>query len=549
MSYGSPAAPDGLVLTPASFASIRRWSGLALALLALNFALTFHNVWPTLWITTRFELSIEIAILLAALVFYTRTRAVSSRVLTILALVLTLMAIGRYAEVTAPALYGRPVNLYWDAQYLPDVAAMLFEVANPLIVLALVLGCVLLLLGVAAALRFALVRVTAGLVARSERRVIAALAGVLIVVYAAGHTSFPLRTLRLYSLPVTHTYWQQAEFLVAALGESASAAILPAADPLADFALSRVDGADVIVQFVESYGAVAFDSPLVAAAIAASRAEFDAALAATNRRVVSAFVESPTFGGASWLAHSSFMTGLDIRDSTAYDLLLTQDRATLSSGFTERGYRSVALMPGLKNEWPEGAFYRFANIYGSRALAYQGPEFGWWRIPDQFALARLAEIEMQTRPRQPLFAFFPTISTHMPFRPTPPYQADWARVLSREPFDAARVDESLARLPEWTNMQPAYAETLAYTFTYLSGFLRTHADARLVWIILGDHQPAASVSGKGARWDVPVHVVTGNTAIADALIAAGFTEGLTPATASLGPMHDLPRLLLRSFAD
>jgi hypothetical protein len=383
---------------------------------------------------------------------------------------------------------------------------------------------------------------------RAERRVIAVISAVLIVIYAAGHTSFPLRTLRLYSLPVTHTYWQQAEFLVAALDESATAAILPAADPLGDFSASRIEGADVIVQFIESYGAVAFDSPLVAAAIATSRAEFEAALAATNRRVVSAFVESPTFGGASWLAHSSFMTGLDIRDSTAYDLLLTQDRTTLSSGFAKRGYRSVALMPGLKSEWPEGAFYGFAQIYGARALEYQGPEFGWWRIPDQFALARLAEIEMQSRPREPLFLFFPTISTHMPFRPTPPYQPDWARMLAREPFDTGPVDASLARLPEWTDMQPAYAETLAYTFTYLSGFFRARADANLVWVILGDHQPAASVSGQGARWDVPVHVVTANAAVADALIGAGFAEGLAPG-ASLGPMHELPQLLLRSFAD
>jgi hypothetical protein len=97
-------------------------------------------------------------------------------------------------------------------------------------------------------------------------------------------------------------------------------------------------------------------------------------------------------------------------------------------------------------------------------------------------------------------------------------------------------------------MQPAYAETLAYTFTYLSGFFRARADANLVWVILGDHQPAASVSGQGARWDVPVHVVTANAAVADALIGAGFAEGLAPG-ASLGPMHELPQLLLRSFAD
>ena len=108
--------------------AVRDWLTLAVALYVLNSALTFHNVWPTPWITTRNELSIEIAVLVLALALYARIAGrLSGRVLTALALVLTLMTIGRYAEVTAPALYGRAVNLYWDAQYLPNVAAMLVE--------------------------------------------------------------------------------------------------------------------------------------------------------------------------------------------------------------------------------------------------------------------------------------------------------------------------------------------------------------------------------------------------------------------------------------
>ena len=38
--------------------------------------------------------------------------------------------IGRYAEVTAPALYGRPVNLYWDSRHVSAVAAMLARAAS-----------------------------------------------------------------------------------------------------------------------------------------------------------------------------------------------------------------------------------------------------------------------------------------------------------------------------------------------------------------------------------------------------------------------------------
>jgi hypothetical protein len=533
-----------------SVAAIRDWALLALALLVLNFALTFHNVWPTWWITTRHELSIEIAVLLLALTLYARfVGALSPRMLTGIALLLTFMAVGRYAEVTAPALYGRAVNLYWDAQYLPHVAAMLAEVSHPIRVIALIATCLALLVVVFVVLRLALKRVVSTLASPPGRRVLGAGVAVLIGVYAIGYTSLPLHTLRYFSLPVVHTYWQQAEFIAAALSDTAAAEMLSTAEPLEQFTLSRLEGADVIVQFVESYGATAFDAPEIASVVEPGRTDFAAAVAATNRRVASAFVESPTFGGASWFAHSSFMTGLDVRDRGAYDLLLTQDRTTLARGFAAEGYRPVALMPGLRNEWPEGAFYGFAAIYGARALAYQGPEFGWWRIPDQYSLARLTEQEMKPAPRQPLFVFFATISTHVPFRPVPPYQPDWQRMLSLEPYDAAPLDASLALLPEWTNMRPAYADALEYTFSYLGGFLRAHADARAVWIIIGDHQPAASVSGEGARWDVPVHVVSSNATIIEALLERGFREGLTPANATLAPMHELPALLLEAFTE
>ena len=81
--------------------------------------------------------------------------------LTLLMLALTL---GRYAEVTAPALYGRPVNLYWDAQHLPKVAAMLAEVGQWWLVGLLVLGVVALLAGLVASDR--MVRANRGDVSR-----------------------------------------------------------------------------------------------------------------------------------------------------------------------------------------------------------------------------------------------------------------------------------------------------------------------------------------------------------------------------------------------
>jgi hypothetical protein len=245
----------------------------------------------------------------------------------------------------------------------------------------------------------------------------------------------------------------------------------------------------------------------------------------------------------------SLMTGLDVRDQGVYKLLLTQQRDTLPGRFATEDYRVVALMPGLKNAWPEGAFYALETVYGERALAYPGPDFGWWRIPDQFSLAKFAALELDPAERRPVFLFFPTINTHMPFKPTPPYQADWPRLLSGAPYDEAVAARALIALPEWTDLQPAYADSLVYTFEYWSAFMRERDAEDFVLVLLGDHQPPATVSGPDARWDVPVHVIASRPEIIDTLVGAGFTAGMTPAGATLAPMHELTALLLQAFSD
>ncbi len=204
--------------------------------------------------------------------------------------------------------------------------------------------------------------------------------------------------------------------------------------------LSNLGGADVFLIFIEAYGAVSYERPEFAARLAADRAQLEEAIHEAGAGVVSAYVESPTFGGSSWLAHISLLSGVEVRDHDTNALLMNERRDTLVTLFKREGYRAVAVMPGTWQSWPEGAFYGFDEIYGGARLDYRGPAFGWWDMTDQFVLARMNALEVSRPSRPPLFVFFPTISTHVPFTPIPPYQPDWARVLTDDPYDRAGVE-------------------------------------------------------------------------------------------------------------
>jgi hypothetical protein len=516
------------------------------ALALLNAALSFDNLWPTPWIAPRPEVSVEAAAVVLALCAAVAWRGAtpSPGRVTAVAVLLTVLCVGRYLEVTAPALYGRPINLYWDAQHLPRVVAMVVDAVPAWMSAAALSGLLALLAGVFLALRLAVRWTTDALCRPWTRRLTAAGCAALVLAWGTGMAG--AGTLGWFSVPVLFSYAGQAKLMYAAVRERGAPAVLDA-PPLPPSRLDGVAGADVVLLFVESYGAATYDRREVAARMLAPRAALARAAAAGGHDVVSAFVTSPTFGGASWLAHSSLLSGLPVGDAATYQHLLGSARETLVTRFATAGYRTVAMMPGLKRAWPEGGFYGFDRIYGEAAVGYHGPAFGWWRVPDQFALARLDAEELAAPERRPVFAFFPTVSSHMPFRPTPPYQPQWRRLLGRAPFAPDAVAASLSTTPDWLDLAPAYADALAYSLTVVAGYLDWRRDADRVLVLLGDHQPAASVSGPGASREVPVHVVTAHRGVLHRLREAGFEDGLYPRRRELMPLHALAPLLLAAF--
>lgn len=528
-------------------------SGLA-ALLLLDASLTFSNWWPTPAVYWHGAPSVEVAVLLVLLSLGAaagRVRAGSAGLIRWLSAAWVVLVLGRYVDVTAPALWGRELNFYWDLRFLPDVAAMLLGASKRAVLIGTVAaaGIALLLAALYLLLRWAIRRLV-DLTAERRGRVALFMVGVTGIVLfgmqAAG--LFGLDYLgeeyRLFPRPVTQVYARQARLVVQALSKSTQ---LPPS-PNLDANLARAQGADVFLFFIESYGAVTFETPAFNARLQQPRALLDQAIRDTGRGVVSAYVASPTFGGSSWFAHITFLSGIKVNDPDLNALLMTEHRPTVVTNFATRGYRTLAMMPGLWYPWPEGAFYGFQDIYNGPRLDYKGPSFGWWDMPDQFTLAKLDAEEVAKPDRKPLFVFYPTVSTHTPFSPLAPYQPEWPKMLTPNPFTDAELDKAYVGLPDYMDLGPDYANAVAYAYETFAGYLRQRAKRDYVMILIGDHQPPALVSGEGQPWDVPMHVITNRQDILDSLVSKGFVRGLTPTRPHLGEMHEAVPVLLEALS-
>ena len=434
---------------------------LAAALLILNASLTFQSLWPTPAVRWTGELSIELAagLLIAIAATLVGASPTSRRAIRWMAIVWLVFVIGRYGDVIAQALYGRDINLYWDLRFIPDVASMLARAMPWWLIAAAVAGTVLVIALLYVVIRWAIARVVDAIQAPAARGVLAAAAIAIVALFAVEYPQNLDAHERWFPTPITTQYFRQARLTVDALRGGRS---VPASPPMnSDF--SRVQGADVILLFIESYGAVTFDRPDFAAPLEDARRTLDDAIHATGRNSVSAFVESPTFGGESWLAHISLMSGVEVRDPHTNAVLMTQHRETVVNAFSRHGYRTIANMPGLWWDWPEGSFYGFEDIYGALRLDYRGPQFGWFTLTDQFALARSTRSRSRSSHGRRCSSSFRRSARMRRSRRRRPISRTGDGCSTSALYHPADLDRSFEQVADWLDLGPGYVKAVDYS--------------------------------------------------------------------------------------
>ena len=302
------------------------------------------------------------------------------------------------------------------------------------------------------------------------------------------------------------------------------------ADVPADRLLRGLRGKDVLLVFIESYGKVALDGLPTSPQLRDSVDEDSARLQRAGFGSRSAFLTSPTFGAMSWFAHSTLQSGLWIDNQGTYDLLLHHDRLTLSSAFLKAGWRSVGMIPADTEPWPEGEdFYRWQHLYDLTNMEYEGPRFGYGRMPDQFALESFRRLELDRPDRGPVMAEIDLESSHNPWVPLP-RMVDPAELGDGSVFDGME-DEGPQRDEVWTTatrVQAAYVRSLQYSLDALTSFVEQNADDDLVVITLGDHWPVTTVSGTTAGHEVPISVIARDPKVLQRIDGWQWQHGLRP---------------------
>jgi phosphatidylglycerophosphate synthase len=296
-----------------------------------------------------------------------------------------------------------------------------------------------------------------------------------------------------------------------------------------DQLLTALRGKDVVVAFVESYGRDAIEDPAFASRVGSILDDGTRRLAAAGYSSRSAFLTSSTTGGNSWLAHSTFLSGLWVDDQQRYRTLVSSNRLTLTSASRRAGWRTVAVMPGTTGAWPEGAFYGYDQVYAQDDLGYRGPDHGWPTVPDQYTLAAFQRLEHGRPDHPPLWADIVLGSSHAPWQFIPRILG-WDDVGDGSAFDAmpaagAPPDALWAEDP--AQLRDPYRRSIEYTLGCLVSWVEAYGDDHLVLIFLGDHR-APLVTARGADHDVPIAVVTRDRAVLDRIDRWGWQQGLEP---------------------
>jgi hypothetical protein len=451
----------------------------------------------------------------------------------VLGVVLGLLTILKIVDLGFTAILARHFNLVLDWILLGDATGVVQDSIGTLGAVLTVIGACLLVIAILVLMTLAVLRLTR-LVAAHHTATLRTV-GVLAVAWialatfgvqladggaVASRADSSLVANRFQS--VRNSLHDQADF-------EAQAKVDPFHNTPGDQLLNGLRGKDVLLTFVESYGRYAVEDPRFAGPV---DAQLDAAtkrLDALGYGSRSAYLSSSTVGGASWLAHSTLLSGLYIDSQKRYRSLVASNRLTLTSAFKKAGWKTVSVEPAITGAWPEGKFFGYEQDYDARNLGYKGSRFSYATMPDQYIYSVFQRNERMPG-HAPVFAEITTVSSHSPWTPIPK-MVGWDQVGDGSIFDEPANQEGGppgSILGNADKLRASYIRSIQYSLEALVSYVENYGDKNLVLVFLGDHQPAPIVTGQGASRDVPITIVAKDPKVLNRISSWNWTAGLRP---------------------
>ncbi len=313
--------------------------------------------------------------------------------------------------------------------------------------------------------------------------------------------------------------------------------------------LTSLRGKDVLLVFVEAYGQHAVQGSSFSPEVDAALAQGDKRLQSAGFSARTGFLTSATFGGISWLAHSSLQSGLWVDSQLRYNQLMSANRFTLADAFKRAGWRTVDDVPSNDRSWPQGEkYYHYDKIYDRYQVGYHGPSFTYATMPDQYIFSALQRLELGKRHRRPLFAEVDTVSSHMPWNRIPE-EISWNKVGNGSVYNHTAMDHETGAF--WSNptrVKAAYGRSIVYSLNTLTSFVKNYGDKNLVMVVLGDHQPLPIVSGQNSNHVVPISIIAHDPAVLKKISGWGWNPGLRPKpNAPVWPMNAFRNRFLTAY--
>jgi len=262
--------------------------------------------------------------------------------------------------------------------------------------------------------------------------------------------------------------------------------------------------------------------------------------------VATGLSEAPVMGGRSWLADATLLSGRTVKYESVYRHFVPKLSVinSIPKFFKDRGYRTVLMRP--KDKARPGVelvnHFEFSDTVFHKDLDYQGRNFGWVEIPDQYALGHIRDVVMPTLGTEPEFVFAHLGSSHIPWDQIPPILSDWRklnetgnrRVKTEEALSKKEIEFQLKRFkrqdavrlrrlrPTAENIRD-YFQAIRYSLEVVTRHILAMSDPPDLIVIMGDHQPP--LYKKSNDFSVPVHVLARDRNLLKGFVVHGFRSG------------------------